>query len=1634
MKIYIIFAFLVAVLIGCDDATEKKSNVTSGKVVVGAAAEISKSVPISPTDYSDVQLGLLDVSEREFGDVNSLALLFNAPLDPDQKFLSFISVDPPAGEPVLSNDGRTLNFTPVTPESAYRVSLSPGLKARNKTTLKTQGYYEITTRASPANVSFEVDGAVITPGDDLGLPVLAVNVPEADVNVYRVKDERVQDFFLNYKFITKSSAYLYKNEHRAERLTHIYTTRVQTGVARNTRNRVRIPLTALGDISKPGIYFATITEPGGFEFSSATWFSVSSIGLQLREYKDYTRITAQHLKTGELLSDVNIKALTKTGEIWAKGRTNINGFLQLDKSPKNQSQTYIVAQKGREVSVLPYSGPTFDLSQFDVGKRPYRDIEVFTYSPRNIYRPGETVVISALKRNADGQTVGGALNVKILTPDGAEQQLVSVQPQAGGYFEFEYDLSVGSPLGIWQAVVFDPANATNEHKFEFKVEEFLPERLRLVFNEGKREITAFSANTKAEIVVRGEYLYGAPASGNNLDTVAKVLPWSMPFQHLKGFRFGDLKKVVNETFKYDGLQLDENGEATTIIDGSVYNWLNLNTIARVRLGYSLYETGGRAVTRYKNVLFWPSESFVGVKPHFGDNRSSSKTDVGFDLVRANSDGYALASGSAKIELIREETQYFWSFTRSRGWHYQTERKEYKVSSQVKNFTTKDPISIKLPVDWGAYRLEVTDLKAKSKTVYPFHAGEPWYNTWKGADKNIRPDRVTIALDKKAYLPGQTVNLKIAAPTNGIALVMLEAGQVLYSTKTTLTDKKAELSFDVPNDLARHDAYISVFVVAPSGAVNKIKKRSFGVVPIYIDRSSKQLYVALEVPEKWFPEQQVLVKVKISTADNKPPNGEMHLTLSAVDSGALSLTGYKVIDPHKFFYGQRRYSVRLSDMYDDVLEPTLVNDATVRWGGDADLMRGGDKPVTDVRIVSLFSGQVIVKNGAAEIPLDLPVFDGELTLTAVAFGRDSFGLDTQTVKVAAPVIAQISMPRFLAYGDTASIALDLINLSGADGTAELSFHADGALTSDGVNKKVSLKDGQKKVSAINVTAQAIGAGNIVASVEMGEAEINRRWTLGVRASGPAHFSRRTVVLQPGEIMQMPTSELSSFFEQTIKLRLRVGLTPDLWAGEHFDYLRAYPYGCLEQTTSKSKPFALLPSEAERSRMGLLITNEEIKSKVTEALARYTELQQPSGGFGLWNKQSAEEKWLTAYTTEYLMDLKVAGFTVPESMLNKAITRLKQYVKSPAGAAGKTLDRQTAHYKAAYRAYAAFVLSKAGKITLGPVLDIVDRDLNLAKGPLPGVHLGLAMIALGDVENGVDLVKKSMIRERPEGYFGDYGSALRDRTMAVEHVLANERLPNSLRAGAYEMVLSLSEDMKSEYLLSTQERTTLFKLAIILATQQTGKTWSGNLQVADRNVALNAQGEYGKSIAFKSLGDAVTFTNTSDQTLYGAFSWSGVAKKPTIGVENGIRVRTKSYLVQGKEIELLALNPTLKTGDVVLNEVTLHGDKPIRDALLVHLLPAGLELENQNLTNSLKLEDITIDGRKLEQNKIIKHEEFREDRYVAAMELSDSGSFMVYFLMRAVNPGNYVAPVTLVESMYTPTLNGTGNTLGRVTIHR
>ena len=1622
---FCIITIFLGLLFGCDNNSESNSN----NIPAALESTLNTSTSAKEIDYSSVQLKLLDVSEREVGKSNAIVFLFNAPIEANQNFSNYIEITPPLVSPVLSADGRQLQYNGIYPETKYQINVIAGLKAEHGSQLRDVYQKTVNTRAMAPLISFKSQqGAILVPGhtDDLG--IYSVNVPEVDLNIYRVKLNELANFLQQYKQIASSGAYYYHNDNRAKMVEHLYTARVKTAGKANQRQVTSFSIADKDWANESGVYFATLGKPGVFEFDAATWFSVSSIGLQIRQFPKEMHIITQDIKTGAPLKGIEVALLDGKSQRYAVQTTNQQGVVNV-KNIKNLS--LIVARKGKEVTVLPYKNPRFDLTDFNVGDLPFRDNQLFVYSERDIYRPGETLTLSILRRDADGQVDGSQVSVELYKPDGSKYKSIWLKAtdSKNGYYQYSVNLPKSTPLGNWQAKVTTRADNNYQARFHFKVEEFLPERLRLTLGEADK-LQRFSPKQGLKVLVLGEYLYGAPAAGNRLETRGNTSAWTQPFEQWPDYYIGDSNGAKKVDFALADTMLDDTGKHSSIVKQPWENW---NIPTKVRLHYSLFESGGRAINRFYDSLLWPKKSFIAVKPGFKNAQSTSNSSIQFNLLKLDKNASPITQGEVKTELIREEKRYFWTYNNNNGWHYERIEKEYVVDSQILSFVDKKPLTLNQSVEWGDYRLELTDLATLGKTIYRFRAGEAWYNDWQNNSKTIRPDRVNLALDKESYLPGETLLLRIAAPYAGNALITIETDSVLFQQQFEVGDGESEVKLTVPKGLVRHDAYITAFVIAPSKTHSEsVSKRSFGIIHLPLTRTERHIDLKLDVPERWAPNQQVIVKVRANDATGNPLSGHAKVTLAAVDSGVLNVTGYKVADPYSFFYGQRKYQGVITDMYDQVMTPLLADKASLRWGGDAALTRGGEKSKNEAKIVSLFSGLVSLKDGVAEIPLQLPVFDGELNLTVVAFDNAQFAKVETTVKVTSPVVLQVALPKFMATGDRSEIVLDVSNVTALLLQGEFSLNVAGQLASQNNKRSLTLEPNQKQTLHFTLQAlQDVGVGELQAKFVMADEVIERQWSLPVRATQAAEFNREKALLMPGDNLHLPAQALAPFIDATQQLQLFVGLSPNLNATEHWRYLTAYPYGCLEQTTSKSRPFAAVLTQDGKATSINDVSVDDINQKAQGAIERYRELQRADGSFGLWSKTSKEEHWLTAYATEFLYNLKDKGMEVPDAMLNSATKRLESYVTSRARHQVKTWSSNPQHYDVAYRAYAAYVLAKQAKITLGPLRDIAEQDLLNAEGKLPGVHLGLAMLMTGSEKEGSTLILQALKKKRSHSYLGDYGSEIRDQAMAIDALVTSDLVNEELKLHALLMLPELVSEIQQQQWLSTQERSAILLLAMTIQQQYNEQPWQGDLTINKQITTLHKNGVYRQDIDITKELQA-TFTNTGDLPLYVSFDWMGVKKQADYDVYKGIHVETAHFLVNNNEATKLADSNTLHSGDLLLTRITLRSDVRVPDALVVNLMPAGVELENQNLLNSLKIAEITIDGEKIAIAADIAHEEFRDDRYVAAVDLPEQRVQTLYVLSRAVNPGSYVFPAVQVESMYKPSVRGIGGSIKQINV--
>ncbi|MNE33820.1 hypothetical protein D3C80_1275110 [compost metagenome] len=242
--------------------------------------------------------------------------------------------------------------------------------------------------------------------------------------------------------------------------------------------------------------------------------------------------------------------------------------------------------------------------------------------------------------------------------------------------------------------------------------------------------------------------------------------------------------------------------------------------------------------------------------------------------------------------------------------------------------------------------------------------------------------------------------------------------------------------------------------------------------------------------------------------------------------------------------------------------------------------------------------------------------------------------------------------------------------------------------------------------------------------------------------------------------------------------------------------------------------------------------------------------------------------------------------------------------------------------------------------------------------------------------------------------------------------------------------MSDELAANRWLSTQERNALFLAGRGLLGKPEGK-WQARLDSAGEVREFN-NAEAGMKLEGPLLASPLSVQNEGSETLYQQLTLSGYPRQAPAAGGNGMQIRREYLGMNGQPLDL----HNLRSGDLVLVHLALKAEDRVPDALVVDLLPAGLELENQNLAQSAASLDnassAVKEWRESMQNASVVHQEYRDDRYVAALKLDSYGTTHLLYLARAVTPGTYRVPPPQVESMYRPNLQAVGDGQGEMTV--
>lgn len=1563
----------------------------------------------------------------------ALELVFSEPLVGTQPFDELLAVrdDQDAaveGSWALDEDGRTLRFPYVLADRTYMVRIGAGLAAANGDTLGDleRGIY--TGPLAPA-VAFASQGSVLPARGSRGLPVVAVNVPEVDVEFLRIRDTEVAQFFAAYQKAGKRGSWELdprwgwgrrKGKPVAQIAEPVYANRFVLGGEANERSVDYLPVQHIEELARPGLYFAVMKRAGHFpdEYDTAFFF-VSDIGLHLRAYEKQLFVHAASLKTGLPLEGVALEVLDANGEALVTGTTDSHGNASLEQAL--DASLVLTARSGRDVSLLPFNQPALDLSEFAVSGRGQAWFDVFAWSGRDLYRPGETLRVSALLRDHDGRAVPPQpLWLTLRQPDGRPFAEAHLNPDELGYFEWTGSVPADAPTGRWQVEFRTEPDGKAVQGPGMRIEEFLPERLKLQLDAPAGPL---EPGAEMPLEVEGAHLYGAPAAGNRFTARLALSVDTAAIPALPGFRFGDpTVELPREAAEVVDAALDDAGHLATRI--ALPEGTGRTSPVRALITGSLHESGGRPVSRTLERSVWPAGTLVGIRPRFElEDGALPNARAAFEIVRGNAAGERLPAEGLEVTLLRERRDYRWSFDEQAGWQYDYSARLEEADRQVLTIPDGQAGAVDFAVEWGDYRLDVRDPASGLVTRLPFRAGWGSDDANRGVD--ARPDKVKLALDRTAYRAGDTLAVTVTAPHAGPGLLLVESDRLLHAVNI---DARQGAQFEIPvtEDWERHDVYLTALVFRGGSATGRITPaRAVGVAHVPMDRSARRVEVGLDAPARLRPQEPLPVSVRAPALAGKTAR----VTVSAVDVGILNITRFPVPDAFAWLFGQRALAVDALDLYGRVIESFEGGTARMRWGGDMALpiLPQARRPTARVQTVDLFSGPVTLgPEGEATLDLQVPEFNGTLRVSALVFSEDHYGKAEAETVVRAPVVAEVSTPRVLAPGDEALLTLDLDNGSGHEQTLSVELTATPPLTLADGSRRLTLADGGRRTLEFPLRAlqgNASGAvrvqvnGDGVAVDQRHEVPVRPGWGPELRQQARSQADLAPVTLGPELARGLVAS--------SVEARLTVSAIAPLPYAEALQGLLAYPYGCVEQTAARGYAALILDAGTAAALGTPALPAAERNRRIEAAIGRIASMQRARGQFAMWAGASEASEFLTPVVAEFLLEASEAGFAMPGDVLQNALQRMHDDLLT-GGHPYYGYDHPD-HLRFAEQAWSAYVLARVNRAPLGTLRALFDTGRGKALTGLPLVQLGAALKLMGDEPRARQAVAEGLAKAREEHrprWLGDYGSPLRDTALMLAIAHRHELARPADDGAVFDLALRLATRRGEDRLwLSTQEQLAIARLG----RQLTGggdAVVGGRLTVGGQSAEAGADRLWTRSFTATELASGVRFEPSGTPPLYVATSVAGLPMQAPPPDDSRVSIQRSWFTLDGRPWQATAL----AQGEGLIAMLTLEAREDMPDALVEDHLPGGLELENFNLTDPEQWGEVLIDGITIAERATaadLRHEEFRDDRYVAALDLRAGQKARLFYLVRAVSPGRYGVPPPTAHDMYRPTLRGSGH---------
>lgn len=1541
--------------------------------------------------YRRYGMALNDISVDDQQELPHVCLNFSQPVrtEPAQRWQDLVTITPTPTKP-LTYRGDKLCFIGRW-QTRYNVHIDAQLQAQNHVHLKQSRDETINTGVRAPMLRFAAEGNVLNAHDTRHLALTTANVDQVSVSLWQLPVNNLSNASVQRLIESPQNV----SDWQLEKLLHregiaLFEGDFEVGdyvINENVTHTIFLDDMLKTQPAAAGVFVIIAkSKDTADDISTQLAFTVSNAGFSAYLTSEGLWAELRDLHTTKPIVGQTVSLYAKNNVVLGTAVTDINGLAHFAKpmiSGKDGLRiSHLINNSSDSFAYIDVDDKAYDLSGKGLsGQVLTTPLRSWIWADRGIYRPNDNAHVMWLLKHKTGSNYHDTpIWLELLRPDGTKVLDQMVKADDSGAYSFDYHFDHAAQQGNWSMKLYLGYNGILLANKILAVAAITPQQIEVAITP-----TMATTNNDLPFLVNADWLYGAPAAKRQTRINYKLESIAQLTNAWEGWQIGLHDEAHYSDWKTADIK-HTNAQGKALFSYPIKDLPKTTLPLQLTVSANVDDPSGQMVLATHQQLMSRQLPYAALK---------STDDKRVNVVLLDNQGQQQA-GNMDWQLYRVHYDYYW-YHRDGRWHYQhKENRELAKSGKV-SVSTDQPTELKLPIDEGYWLLVVRDTQhpAEVAASLPLEFGQ-FARPMNGND----PDRITISSDKPRYRHGERVLLHLHAPFDGLASVKIaHDNNIIDNHLVTFTAGQAKLTLTWDR---RWDNGLWLLANAWNHEQkNEYHRRAVGLHWLGGDLTPHQLTMNVDLPQTTLPETTLTLPIQVDMASN-PDKKPTWVRVAVIDEGLYRLAKASFTHPLKAFFKKTQLNLTFFDVWGEIISPITGRQATLRSGAGEeegfDLTAFKALPELDLQLVTYWSPPVKVDaQGHASVNVDLPRFNGRLRIMAAAWNETQLGSFEKTLTVRAPLVTTLYTPPYLSPGDSSSIRLRLHN------TTDKPMDVTTAISSDVLDLNTQQVDNQTLAAdevvwverQFHVTDNAAERAYVYALTgKQNPIEIKR--FIDIRPATYPQKQQTVTVINAGQTQRIDAPVSKKHLSRQLFISTQSPIDPEVM----LTTLATYPYGCVEQTTSKAWNNLLLKDLLTRYQLdendwGNASTRE---SRLFSAQTRLTSLQHGDGGFSLWG-DGRSDPWLSAYVADFLLTSQHNDQLSNTTVLTQVLQYLNNMVLY-------------GHYGVDDIAYAHYILAKSGKHTLGSTLRLSETTLDNHQVSLntPSSYLLGALIYHGELalaEKLMDAMNQRGIDENLANSTDHYGNRLRNAAQqlsilsTIHRQLTTLQISDKLKQGVEKGMntawLALQQQLAQQPNYSTQTAHWLARLAT-------------QLPVSDNQAQLTLNGQkltvHGSQYQPITTNQAIVINNQDNHSLYTTLTDWVLPTTDSIA-EKGYTITMRYEDSQGNPVDLSYL--TLHQQVTAVATITrTHSGSPA-DTLFVYPLPAGLSVFPIDIISNRDWSKQFNPGN---------FSETRDDRHLVAFTIKAQETFTYAFILRATRQGNWHAPAYSIENMYQP----------------